>query len=203
VSVDITPNDIRGKQFPRAFRGLKAEEVYAHLKIVAVTFEDILRQNKALSERISQLEETVEGYHQMETTLKNTLISSQKIGEELKEEAERKGSLLLQEADLEARRIIDKARERKESLEEETFQLMNQHKRFTIEFMALIETHRKMIQEQDSRLLLERDFKGTPPLSLPKVALENSLEDGEVSRQPAVSEEEISDLEIIAPDGKE
>ena len=202
MSVDITPNDIQGKQFLRAFRGLKAEDVYDHLKIVAVTFEDILRQNKALSERIRQLEETVEEYRQMEATLKNTLISSQKIGEELKEEAERKSSLLLQEADLEAKRIIDKARGRKESLEEETFQLVNQHKRFTIEFLALIETHRKMIQAQEPRLLLERDFKGMPP-SLPNVALENSLEDEETPEKSLVGEEEISDLEIITPEGKE
>lgn len=202
MSVDITPNDIQGKQFSRALRGLSSEEVYDHLKIVAVTFEDLLRQNKALSQRIRELEETVEGYREMEATLKNTLISSQKVGEALKEEAERKTKLLIQEADLEAKRMIDKARKRKEVLEEETYQLVNQHKRFTIEFMSLIETHRKMIEARDPRVLLEKDIKDAPP-TLSQLQSQEKPKQGWSPEQSSVGEEEISDLEFRGPDDEE
>lgn len=195
---DITPNEILQKKFSTSFRGLKPEEVNDFLKIVAFDFEEALRRNLQLEEKIRQLEEAVEESRHLESTLKNTLISSQKIGQEIKDEAERKSNILIREAELEAEIILQKAKQRKERLEEETFQLLNQHRRFRAEFASLIDTHRKMIQAQDSRLLLDQgsgNAQDTHP------AVEPEIEPADSSRAPKhrVGEEELKDLEIILP----
>ena len=83
MSPDITPNEILQRKFSQSLRGLKADEVYDFLKLIASEFEDMLRRNILLAEKVRQLEEAVEEYRHMETTLKNTLISSQKIGQEI------------------------------------------------------------------------------------------------------------------------
>ncbi len=202
MSRDITPNEILQRRFSQSLRGLKPDEVYDFLKLIASEFEETLRQNLRLTEKVKQLEEAVEEYRHMETTLKNTLISSQKIGQEIKEEAERKGNLIIRESELDAANIIQKAKQRKERLEEEIFQLLNQHKRFRAEFMSLIETHRKMVQAQDSRVLLEFDLKNAQD-SRPAVEPEIDSVDGAEIEKPHVGEEEIKDLETLFPEEKE
>lgn len=202
MSPEITPNEILQKKFSQSLRGLKPEEVNDFLKLVASEFEELLRDNLQLLEQVSQLEEAVDEYRHMESTLKNTLISSQKIGQEIKEEAERKSNILIRESELEAERIVQKAKQRKERLEEETFQLLSQHKRFRAELMALVETHRKMVQSQDSRLLLDYDLKDTHDA---QPAAEPEIEPGEdeQTEKLKVGEEEIKDLEILFPEEKE
>ena len=201
MSQNITPNEILQKRFSQSLKGIKPEEVYDFLKLIAGEFEEMLREKLLMDERIKQLEEAVEEYRHMENTLKNTLIASQKIGQEIKEEAERKSNLLIRESELDAARIIQKAKQRKEKLEEETFQLLNQHRRFRAEFMSLLESHRHMVQAQDSRVLLDYDGKGVRD-SMPSVEPEIDPEDGD-DEKPEVGEEEIKDLEILFPDEKE
>jgi cell division initiation protein len=202
LSPDISPNEILQKKFSQSLRGLRPDEVYDFLKMIASDFEELLRQNMMLSEKVRQLEETVEEYRHMETTLKNTLISSQKIGQEIKEEAERKSNLIIRESELDAANIIQKAKQRKERLEEEIFQLLNQHKRFRAEFISLIETHHKMVQAQDSRILLEFDLKGAQD-SRPAAEPEIDSVGGHEIDKPQVGEDEINDLETLFPEERE
>jgi len=208
VSPEITPNEILQKRFSQSFRGYKVDEVAEFLRLVAAEFEEMLRQNLFLEDKIKQLNDAIEEYRQMESTLKNTLISSQRVGQEIKEEAERKGNLLLRESELEAERIIQKSRQRKERLEEETFQMLNQHKRFRAEFAALIETHGKMLKAQDTRILLDfetNDSDNTPADEEFEAREERGSQIGEPQNgdKTEVGEEEIKDLEILFPEEKE
>jgi hypothetical protein len=68
--------------------------------------------------------------------------------------------------------------------------------------MALVETHRKMVQSQDSRLLLDYDLKDTRDA---QPAAEPEIEPGEdeQTEKLKVGEEEIKDLEILFPEEKE
>jgi cell division initiation protein len=201
LSANITPNDILQKKFAQVVRGLRPEEVYDFLSQVASEFEKLLRKNVELANRVKELEEATEEYRNMEATLRNTLVSSQRIGEEIKEEAERKGDVIIKEAELEAERIIQKSKQRKERLEEETFQLLNQHKRFRAEFVSLIETHGKMIRAQDSRIMLEYGLKDpeTEPLSEPEI---DPNEDAEPS-SAEFDEQDPKEMEILFPEDKE
>ena len=222
MSAEITPNEILQKKFSQSLRGYKLEEVEDFLKLVAEDFELLLRENVSLEDRLKILEAAVAEYREMENTLKNTLISSQRVGQEIKEEAERKGNLLVGEAKLESEHLIQKAHKRKDRLEEETFQLLTQHKRFRAEFAALIEAHAKMLKTQDSRVLLgyEPEYQGnTPPEREvePVTNLEPDIEaepETEPSRErpieqpsdgeePVDGKEEIEDLEILFPEEKE
>jgi cell division initiation protein len=199
LSGEITPNDILQREFSQSFRGSKPEEVKDFLKLVASEVEELLRSNMFLEDKVKQLDEVVDEYRQMESTLKNTLVSSQRIGQEIKEEAERKSNILIREAEIEAERIIQKSKQRKERLEEETFQLLNQHQRFRTEFVSLIESHGKMLKAQDSRVLLEfglNENGDSSPEPEPEMEPAND--------EPAeVGEEEMKDLEILFPEEKE
>jgi len=182
-------------------RGLKPEEVHDFLGLIAGEYEKLLRENMLLANKVKDLEEATDEYRNMEATLKNTLVSSQRIVQEIKDEAERRGDLKIQEAELEAERIIQKARQRKERLEEETFQLLNQHKRFRAEFVSLIETHGKMVQAQDSRIMLEYGAKdpGNTPLAEPEI---ESVEN-ENKKKSKFDNDKSRDMDILFPEEEE
>lgn len=208
MSPEITPNEILQKRFSKAFRGYDPVEVSDFLRLVAGEFEGLLRQGMLLEEKVKRLEEAIEEYREMEGTLKNTLISSQRVGQEIKEEAERKGNLILRESELEAERIVQRSRQRKERIQEETFQMLNQHKRFRAEFAALMDAHSKMLRAQDSRILLEygvTNSENTPP----DEESDSEPETGSQTREPSggdkleVGEEKIKDLEVLFPEEKE
>ena len=198
MSSNIKPNDILQKKFSQAKRGLQPDDVYDFLSLIASEFEKLIQQNKMLSNKVKELEDAIDEYRNMEATLKSTLISSQRIAQQVKEDAERESNVIIRESELEAERIIQKAKQRKERLEEETFQLLNQHRRFRAEFVSLIETHGKMIKTQDSRIMLEYDLTSDDVALAPEPEIEN----GDEKKKPGFDDEGAEDLEFLFPEEK-
>ncbi len=200
MSSNIKPNDILQKKFSASRRGLKADEVYEFLSLIASEFEKMLQQNKTLSNKLKELEEAMDEYRNMEATLKSTLISSQRIAQQVKEDAEREGNVIIRESELEAERIIQKARQRKDRLEEETFQLLNQHRRFRAEFVSLIDTHGKMIKAQDSRIMLEYGLKADDAALAPEPEIEPG--NAKQKKKSGFDKEGAEELEFLFPEDK-
>ncbi|MDA8088036.1 MAG: DivIVA domain-containing protein, partial [Nitrospiraceae bacterium] len=73
----ITPLDIQQKQFPVKFRGFEMDEVYAFLELVREEMEELLRENSSLKETISRLDSQMKDYKNMESSLKDTLMTAQ------------------------------------------------------------------------------------------------------------------------------
>lgn len=153
----LTPNDILQKRFRTTFRGLDADEVTAYLRTVAAELEDALRESAHAREAVIRLEDQIEEFRHMETTLRNTLISSQKVGQEIRTEAEHQADLVTREAHIEAQRLILKAETRLRDIEQEILRLMAQRRRFRAEFDALLQTHADLLQAdgRDTQMVLE------------------------------------------------
>ena len=83
----ITPLDIQQKQFPMRFRGFDVEEVYAFLEVVREQMEDLLRENAMLKEQVQRAENQIKEYRDMETTLRETLMTAQQMVEDYKTNA--------------------------------------------------------------------------------------------------------------------
>src|SRR3989304_4844369 len=96
----ITPLDIQQKQFPMKFRGFDVEEVYAFLEVIREEMEDLRRDNASLKEDMIKLETQVKEHKDMETTLRETLVTAQQMVEEYKSNARKEAELLVKEAEL-------------------------------------------------------------------------------------------------------
>ena len=105
----LTPLDIRHKEFKRAMRGYADVEVDEFLDEVADEFERIFKENIDLRERLEVLEDQVAGYKRIEETLQKTLISAQASADELKQNSTREAQLILHEAELQARQLVNEA----------------------------------------------------------------------------------------------
>ena len=147
----ITPLDIQQKQFPYKFRGFDDEEVYAFLELIREEMEDLLRENASLKENAIRLENQVKDYKDMETTLRETLVTAQQMVEEYKSNARKEAELLVKEAELRSEALVKEAQEKVIKIHEDIVDLKGIRRHFKEELKRLIEGHLKMIEYDKER----------------------------------------------------
>ena len=77
----LTPLDIQQQQFRTAtLGGFDKKEVDAFLDLLANDVEELIRQNKALTEELKRKEAEIQEHRERERTLKETMITATRIG---------------------------------------------------------------------------------------------------------------------------
>ncbi len=147
----ITPLDIQQKQFPMKFRGFDVEEVYAFLEVVREEMEDLLRENASLKEQLFRAESQIKEYRDMETTLRETLMTAQQMVEEYKANARKEAELLIREAELKADAMLKEAQEKVVKIHEDIVDLKGIRRHFKEEVRRLIESHLRMLEFDSER----------------------------------------------------
>jgi cell division initiation protein len=161
----ITPLDIQQKQFPMKFRGFDVEEVYAFLEVIREEMEDLLRENASLKENIQRLENQLKGHRDMETTLRETLMTAQQMVEDYKTNARKEAELVVKEAELKADTILKEAQEKVIKIHEDIVDLKGIRRHFKEEIKRLVESHMKMLdfdkeREEENRGAEEEEAEG-------------------------------------------
>lgn len=105
----ITPMDIRNKEFKKAFKGYKEDEVDEFLDKVIADYERLYRENGELKDRISIDNERIESYNSMEKSLQSTLLIAQTTAEDIVSNARKKADMIIKEAEDQAKKIIEDA----------------------------------------------------------------------------------------------
>jgi cell division initiation protein len=142
----ITPLDIQQKQFPMKFRGFDVEEVYAFLEVIREEMEELLRENASLKENAQRAENQIKEYRDMETTLRETLLTAQQMVEDYRTNARKEAELLVKEAELRADTLIKDAQEKVIKIHEDIVDLKGIRRHFKEELKRLIEGHARMLE---------------------------------------------------------
>lgn len=150
----ITPLDVRKQEFRKAVRGFDSDEVNAFLATVADEYETVLRDNKELRERILELEDKVSEYRTMEKTLRDTLMTAERVMSESKNNAQREADLILKDAELRAQQVLDSFRSQAEELRREIIDLNKEKESYLARFRSLAEALIQFIDNHHS------DFEG-------------------------------------------
>jgi len=156
----ITPLDIQQKQFPMKFRGFDIEEVYGFLEIIREEMEDLLRENASLKENVQRLENQIKEYRDMETTLRETLLTAQQLVEDYKTNARKEAELVVREAELKADSVLKEAQEKVIKIHEDIVDLKGIRRHFKEEIKRMVESHMKMLEFDKEREEEEGGMKG-------------------------------------------
>ena len=144
----MTATDIRQQQFAvRLFRGFDPQEVDAFLEEMADEVEELARENALLKEQLIQLEEKSKGVEGREKTLHETLVTTQKIAEEFKENSRREAELILREAHLRAEKVMQDTREEHAKLTAEVGGLRRLRRQLGEEIMNTLATHKRLAEQ--------------------------------------------------------
>ena len=147
----ITPLDIQQKQFPMKFRGFDVEEVYAFLEVIREEMEELLRENANLKENVQRTEIQIREFKDMETTLRETLMTAQQMVEDYKMNARKEAELLIKEAVLRADEMIKESHEKVIKIHEDITDMKGIRRHFKEELKRLIENHLTMLNFDDKR----------------------------------------------------
>ena len=144
----LTATDIRQQQFAvRLFRGFDPQEVDAFLEEMADEVEELGRENALLKEQLIQQEEKSKGVEGREKTLQETLVTTQKIAEEFKENSRREAELILREAHLRAEKVMQDTREEHTKLTAEVGGLRRLRRQLGEEIMNTLATHKRLAEQ--------------------------------------------------------
>lgn len=154
----ITPLDIRHKEFSRSMRGYKDLEVDEFLDEIVEEFERMFNENIDFRERVEALEEKISQYKNIEETLQKTLISAQEQAEDLKLNATKEADLILRDAELKARSIINDSYAERQKIQRSVQTLKQKHEEMRYQLRSLLEGYMKAI-EQDEEYSGEEEFE--------------------------------------------
>lgn len=147
----ITPLDIQQKQFPMKLRGFDVEEVYAFLEVIREEMEDLLRENANLKENVQRLDNQMKEYRDMETTLRETLLTAQQMVEDYKMNARKEAELVVKEAELRSDTLLKEAQEKVIKIHEDIVDLKGIRRHFKEEVKRLVESHLRMLEFDKER----------------------------------------------------
>ena len=95
----ITPLDIENKRFQKKkLNGYDPDEVDDFLDELTRDYEILYKKSKESDKQIEDLEEKLEHYVQIESTLQNTLIMAQSAAKEVKDAAQKQADQMISEA---------------------------------------------------------------------------------------------------------
>jgi cell division initiation protein len=106
----LTPLDVKKQEFKKVLRGYDPVEVDSFLDMMSNEFAELLKQCKDMREQLVEYEAQLRDYRQMEKTLQQTLMQAQEASGRSIENSRKEAQLIVQEAELKANQILDRAR---------------------------------------------------------------------------------------------
>lgn len=143
----ITPLDIQQQQFKgKTFGGLDADDVDAFLQAVAGEMEELLRENNELREQANRQSRELADMSERDKELRETMLAARTITEELKANAQKEGELVVAEAQLQARRLIDDAERTVVELQVKVQEMRRQRLQVELELKGVLDAHARLIE---------------------------------------------------------
>ncbi|MDH3344103.1 MAG: DivIVA domain-containing protein [Desulfobacteraceae bacterium] len=157
----ITPLDIQQQRFKTRFRGFDVREVDTFLEQMADVFESLQSENQRLRKEIKRLQLEGQGYREREESFKRAMLNSQKVLEQMKQNASKSAELVVAEAEVTAEKILNRAQNRLAQLHEDIIELKRQRMQIEVQIRSVIESHAKLLEigKEDTRIREEEDGK--------------------------------------------
>src|SRR5215470_9914998 len=162
----ISPMDIQRQNFGPRLRGFDKDEVRTYLGLVAEEVAALQRERDALEHQVQTLSGLLDEHREREAILKNTLLTAQRLSEEIKETARKQAEAVVHEAEMQADRLDELAQGRAHEVERGILELRTHRTGLRTDIRALLTrlTHLLDLQEEaeleDNLRFLKRREEG-------------------------------------------
>ncbi len=142
----ITPLVVKQKEFTTRFRGFDVQEVDYFLEDITTELDNLNNTIKDLQEKNHRLNLENQGYRKREGSMKNAMIQSQKVLDQMKENAKKSSQVIIANAEVEAQKMLHRAQKRLSQLHSDIIELKRQRIQLEMQISAVIESHSKMLE---------------------------------------------------------
>jgi cell division initiation protein len=160
----VTPLDLRQAKLRVTMRGYDRNEVDALLNEVADDYEQALRESDRLHQELQRLEATVTEHREHERNLRNTLLTAQRLSDEIRDHAEQESRRIVEDAEARAELVLQKTQSRVDEVQREIDGLKLKRRDVETTLQSTIATLRNALEfvreqeqkERDDKILLHR-----------------------------------------------
>jgi cell division initiation protein len=152
--MNVSPLDLRQQRFRNAFRGFDKIEVTSFLLAVADDYEQALRDTDRLRQDVSRMEAALLEHRESEKSLKVTLMTAQKLADDLKANAEEEARRVLHEAQGRADLILQQSQGKLDDIQYEIEALKLKRRQVEVSLEGTIQTLRHtldFVRDQETR----------------------------------------------------
>lgn len=167
----VTPLDLRQAKLTVGFRGYDKNEVDALLNEVADDYEQALRETDRLRQELGRMEALLAEHREHERNLRNTLLTAQRLADEIREHAEQEARRLVEEAESRADLVFQQAQNRVEEVQRGIDALKLKRREVETTLQSTIATLRNSLEfvreqeqkEREDKILLHRPRAAAEP----------------------------------------
>ncbi len=152
--MNVSPLDLRQQRFRTSFRGFDKVEVTSLLSAAADDYEHALKETDKLRQEVARLEGMLKEQREQEGGLKATLLTAQKLADDIKATAEEEAKRIMRDAHSRSDLLLEKAQARLEDIQRETDGLRLKRRDVEVSVEATIQTLKntlEYVREQDAR----------------------------------------------------
>jgi cell division initiation protein len=136
--MSLTPVEIRHVRLGRRPLGYERGTTDRLLADIAASFEDVWRERADLRDEIERLESELHRQREVEEALRNTLLSAERLADELRARAHREADLIVEEARVKAREITGGAEVEREGIRNEIRRLRSVETQVRADYRAFL-----------------------------------------------------------------
>ena len=144
----ISALDIRQQQFTARMRGFDRQEVEAFLDDVAEDYESVVKENALLKEQLATLEERSRNITEHERTLQDTLVTTHRLTEEMKQAAKRECDMLVRDAEMRADKMVEALRTEEARLKQDLAALRRTRAQLIEELRGTLARYDRLLQSE-------------------------------------------------------
>ena len=151
----IRPIDIQEKEFTRAVRGYKEDEVNEFLDEITIDMERLIDELRQTREENSRLVEELERYRSSQGTVLETLEAAKALMSDISVSAEKRADILLKNAELDAQLIQKEARETADKIAEESQAMKSRFIDFRTRYKRLLQSELERFESLSGEMFPE------------------------------------------------
>ena len=121
--MSLTPVEIRHVKLGRGFSGYDRRETDRLLADIVTSFEQVWRERADLRDEMEELEAELARQKEIEGALRNTLISAERMADDVRTQARREADVIIAEARASARDMVSSAENERERIHTEVRRL--------------------------------------------------------------------------------
>jgi cell division initiation protein len=148
--IKVTPIDIQQKRFHVVFRGYDKTEVEMFLDLVRDEMEALMREVTEHRDFRQSYDQRLRELNEKEETVKNTMLMTQKLMEDQKDNARREAALIIKDAEIRSHQIVGNAQEEKVRLNAELQDLRRRKHHFLQDLKKVVEMHQEMVNFEEA-----------------------------------------------------
>lgn len=152
----ITKIDILNRTFRKTFRGYDRAEVDQVMAEAGEALGELSEEIKELKAGMGRLEENLAEHKSREQTLRDTLVTTQKMIDDLKATAQKEAQLIIDAANAKADAMLNQAHLRVARLHEDISELKKQRTQFEVKLRSILSAHMSLLEmDKEEREALE------------------------------------------------